>query len=73
MTKTITVSDDAYRALAALKRSGKDSFTKVILRLTGSGGDPLEVAGAWGDMEEEEARALIRASRERFQDLGGNR
>ncbi|MBO3754685.1 MAG: antitoxin VapB family protein [Candidatus Brockarchaeota archaeon] len=30
--KTITISDEAYRALAHLKR-GKESFTEVILRL----------------------------------------
>lgn len=30
--KTITISDEAYRALSHLK-SGKESFTDVILRL----------------------------------------
>ncbi len=31
--KTITISDDAYDALARSKK-GEESFTKVILRLT---------------------------------------
>lgn len=32
MSKTITIDDDAYRLLVSLKRDGRDSFTKVILR-----------------------------------------
>ena len=32
MGKTITIDDDAYKLLAALKRDSRDSFTKVILR-----------------------------------------
>ena len=32
MSKTITIDDDAYQLLASLKQTGRDSFTKVILR-----------------------------------------
>jgi predicted CopG family antitoxin len=35
--KTITISDDAYEALAKSKREN-ESFTKVILRLTSGSG-----------------------------------
>ena len=35
--KTITISDQAYRSLARLK-SGKESFTEAILRLTSEEG-----------------------------------
>ena len=35
--KTITISDDAYEALAKSKREN-ESFTKVILRLTSESG-----------------------------------
>lgn len=73
MVKTITVTEDAYEALARLKRSPKDSFSKVILRLTQGPGDPLEVAGAWEDMTDEEARSLVEASRRAFESWGGER
>ncbi len=36
--KTITISEDAYRALTKLKK-GKESFTEAILRLTSGRGD----------------------------------
>ncbi len=32
MSKTITIDDDAYRLLSALKTGRRDSFTQVILR-----------------------------------------
>ena len=32
--KTITISDDAYEALAKSRKASDESFTKVILRLT---------------------------------------
>jgi predicted CopG family antitoxin len=32
MGHTITIDDDAYKLLSALKRGNRDSFTKVILR-----------------------------------------
>lgn len=71
MVRTITITEDAYESLAKLKRSPQDSFSKVILRLTQGPGDPLEVAGAWEDMTEEEARSLVEASRRDFQSWGG--
>jgi len=47
--KTITVSEDAYRALAALKREG-ESFSDVIRRITRSNRSLLEFAGDWKDI-----------------------
>jgi predicted CopG family antitoxin len=32
--RTITISDDAYQALAKSRKASDESFTKVILRLT---------------------------------------
>ena len=47
--KTITVTEDAYRALAALKREG-ESFSDVIRRITQSSRSLLEFAGDWKDI-----------------------
>ena len=32
--RTITISDDAYKALAKSRKASDESFTKVILRIT---------------------------------------
>ena len=71
MVRTITVTDQAYAALARRKKHRRDSFSKVILRLTGRRGDPLGVAGAWKDMTDAEARQLLERSRRDFESLGG--
>ncbi|HKZ63962.1 MAG TPA: antitoxin VapB family protein [Thermoplasmata archaeon] len=47
--KTITVTEDAYAALAALKR-GSESFSDVIRRLTKTNRSLLEFAGDWKDI-----------------------
>lgn len=73
MVKTITVTDEAYEALARRKRHPVDSFSKVILRLAGDRGNPLKVAGAWADMSEAEARALVDRSRRDFSGIGRGR
>ncbi|MBI4182146.1 MAG: antitoxin VapB family protein [Candidatus Aenigmarchaeota archaeon] len=36
MVKTLTVTEEAYRRLASRKKEG-ESFSKIIIRLTGSG------------------------------------
>jgi len=73
MAKTITVTDEAYVALARRKKHPADSFSKVILRLTAGRGDSLKVAGAWADMSEAEARALVGQSRRDFSGVGRGR
>src|SRR3989442_15399318 len=50
--KTVTLSEDAYAALAALKREG-ESFSEVVRRLTRTGRSLLEFAGAWKDFPSE--------------------
>jgi predicted CopG family antitoxin len=73
MTKTITVTDEAYTALARLKKHPRDSFSKVIIRLASRKGNPLDVAGAWRDMGDDEARELLEQSRRDFESVGGRR
>lgn len=47
-TKTITVTEEAYERLKAMKREG-ESFTEVLLRVTGGGRDVMKGFGAWSD------------------------
>lgn len=44
--KTVTLSEDAYAALASLKKEG-ESFSQVVRRLTRKSRSLLEFAGAW--------------------------
>lgn len=50
--KTVTLSEDAYAALAALKREG-ESFSDVVRRLARKGRSLLDFAGAWRDFPKE--------------------
>ena len=47
-TKTITITEDAYERLRAMKREG-ESFTDVVLRVTGGETDVMQGFGAWED------------------------
>lgn len=55
--KTITVTEDAYRALAALKREG-ESFSDVIRRITRTSRSLLEFAGDWKDIPKARLREV---------------
>ena len=55
--KTITITEDAYAALAALKREG-ESFTDVIRRITRTSRSLLEFAGDWKDVPESKFREV---------------
>lgn len=62
-TKTITITEDAYKKLKVEKMEG-ESFSEVINRITDRGRkDLMEFAGAWKDFDVEE---IIKEGREKF-------
>lgn len=68
MTKTISLSDEAYERLAALK-GPDDSFSDVALRLAEAVEQDriLDLAGAWDldEAEREEMKERVRQARDR--------
>lgn len=71
MTKTISLSDEAYERLAALK-GPEDSFSDVALRLARAVDQErvTDLAGAW-DLDEDQKDAMkerIREARDRSDD-----
>lgn len=56
-TKTITVTKEAYEALASDKNPG-ESFSQALLRTHKKNGDISRFIGAWSDMEEDTANKL---------------
>jgi len=62
-TKTITITEDAYKKLKVEKLEG-ESFSEVINRITDKGRkDLMEFAGVWKDFDVEE---IIKEGREKF-------
>ncbi len=58
--KTITITEDAYKALAGDKTKD-ESFSEVILRMhkrKGNIEDIMRFAGAWSDMSDETAEKI---------------
>lgn len=45
-TKTITLTEEAYERLREMKREN-ESFTDVVLRISGSNRDVMKGFGAW--------------------------
>jgi len=61
-TKTITLTDEAYERLREMKRDD-ESFTDVVLRVTGSDRDLMKGFGSWADTDLREA---VEASKDEF-------
>jgi predicted CopG family antitoxin len=53
VTKTISVTDEAYMALLREKK-GEESFTETILRITAKAGKLADCFGVWRMTDEEE-------------------
>lgn len=53
--KTVTLSEDAYTALAALKKEG-ESFSDVVRRLSKRSRSLVEFAGAWKNVPKAKMR-----------------
>ncbi|MEK6950445.1 MAG: antitoxin VapB family protein [Nanoarchaeota archaeon] len=77
-TKTISIMDDAYELLTSLK-APEESFTMEIRRLALNTGGIMELAGAWKDLSEEDARKMKerilerRRERQRLEELENQR
>jgi predicted CopG family antitoxin len=56
--KTVTLSEDAYVALAALKKNG-ESFSDVVRRLARGSRSLLDFAGDWKDFPEDKMTAYL--------------
>jgi predicted CopG family antitoxin len=56
--RTITVTKEAYAALAALRRKG-ESLSDVICRITKGRRSLLEFAGAWKDAPEDKMKRFF--------------
>ncbi|WP_148414194.1 antitoxin VapB family protein [Haloferax sp. KTX1] len=63
-TKTITVTEEAYERLREMKR-GDESFTDVLLRMTGGDKDVMKGFGSW---TESGLRDAVDDAREEFDD-----
>lgn len=65
--KTITLTEEAYQRIAALKSSAKDSFSKVILRVVprrGAADSILASVRELPPLSDEQAEMMLAVSRE---------
>jgi len=59
-TKTISITDDAYEELKAL-RLAKESFSEAVKRLSQAKGSLKDCLGLWKDLTKEEHRTIEKA------------
>ena len=63
VTKTITVTKDAYEQLKALKRP-EESFSEEIKRITGGSQDVMRFAGILSDLSDKDIEEMKQSIRE---------
>ena len=63
VTKTITIMEDAYSLLARNKLAS-ESFSDTLRRVLSKKRNIMEFAGAWSDMNDEEAEEMKKNMRE---------
>ena len=63
VTKTITVTKDAYEQLKALKRP-EESFSEEIKRITGGKQDIMRFAGILSDLSDKDIEEMKQSIRE---------
>ena len=63
VTKKISITEEAYKALQREKREESESFTETILRLTRRTGKLSDSFGSWEMSDEEEARMQQKLSK----------
>lgn len=64
-TKTITITEEAYRRLKQSK-TDDESFSQIITRITGNAGRLLKFAGTLTDEEADRLEARIKENRKRW-------
>ena len=62
-TKTISITDDAYEELKALKLPD-ESFSDAVKRLSQAKGSLKDCVGSWKDLKKEERKIIERAMAE---------
>ncbi len=65
MTKVISLSDDAYSALK-LRKTEQDSFSDVVLKLTGKKQSILDLCGTWPAAEADAIKKVLAIDRKKF-------
>lgn len=67
-TKTLTITEDAYRALYS-EKGPDESFSDVVIKLTTGRGRISSFSGKWKDMDESELRKAQKTFDKSWKDM----
>lgn len=66
MTKVISLSNDAYSTMKALKRND-ESFSDVVMRISGKKKKSImDLAGVWSEEDAKKAKKIVAEGRKNF-------